>query len=274
MFPVGAALLYLSCHEAASGRDARGSACTSSAASLIVLLIAAPWHMLATLRNPPYFDFTMQSEPGNYHGFFWFYFFNEHVFRFLNMRYPRDYNTVPRALFWLFHLLWLFPWSVFLPAAVKLQLSSPWTVRAHAAAGAVLDRLPAGLLHVLDDAGILFDAVLSGPGAAARLRDDKRDRSGSRRGRRWPAALPIAAALAIAAILAQVWNLPAPGDISQALTQNPEAYTLSLGHMGDLTLDSFAYLQLPLVLAGLAFADRRCRALRFRGHADISWRWP
>ena len=89
--------------------------------TLVILVIAAPWHVLATLRNPPYFDFTMRSEPGAYHGFFWFYFINEHVFRFLNMRYPRDYNTVPRALFWLLHLVWLFPWSAFLPAALRLN---------------------------------------------------------------------------------------------------------------------------------------------------------
>src|SRR5207253_579705 len=88
---------------------------------LIVLVIAAPWHILATLRNPPYFDFTMHSAPGEYRGFFWFYFFNEHLLRFLNLRYPRDYNTVPRLYFWLFHLLWLFPWSVYLPAVVKLN---------------------------------------------------------------------------------------------------------------------------------------------------------
>jgi len=37
------------------------------------------------------------------------------------------------------------------------------------------------------------------------------------------------------------------------LTQNPDAYTLSLGHMGDLTVDSFAYLKVPLVMAGVAF---------------------
>ena len=65
----------------------------------LLLAIAAPWHVLATLRNPPYFDFTMHSEKGSYHGFFWFYFINEHVLRFLNLRYPRDYNTVPRAVF-------------------------------------------------------------------------------------------------------------------------------------------------------------------------------
>ena len=37
------------------------------------------------------------------------------------MRYPRDYDTVPRALFWGFHLLWLFPWSLYLPAVFKLS---------------------------------------------------------------------------------------------------------------------------------------------------------
>jgi len=46
--------------------------------------------------------------------------------------------------------------------------------------------------------------------------------------------------------------LPAPGDISAALTQHPELYTLSLGHMGDLTLESFAYLRVPLAIAGVA----------------------
>ena len=46
---------------------------------LMALAIAAPWHMLAALRNPPYFDFTMRSVPGEYHGFLWFYFINEQI---------------------------------------------------------------------------------------------------------------------------------------------------------------------------------------------------
>jgi hypothetical protein len=50
-----------------------------------------------------------------------------------------------------------------------------------------------------------------------------------------------------------VRNTPAPGDISLALSRNPGAYKLSLGHMEDLTLSSLAYLRLPLVLAGVAF---------------------
>ena len=50
-----------------------------------------------------------------------------------------------------------------------------------------------------------------------------------------------------------VRNLPTPGDISVALSRNPSAYTLSLGHMEDLTLPAFAYLRVPLLLAALAF---------------------
>jgi hypothetical protein len=58
---------------------------------------------------------------------------------------------------------------------------------------------------------------------------------------------------ALSVVLLSVWRLPAPGDIYQALTQHPEAYTLSLGHIRDLTLNAFAYLKLPLGLAALAF---------------------
>ena len=74
-----------------------------------------------------------------------------------------------------------------------------------------------------------------------------------RRGQIVVAAVATLAALAIVYLLVRVWNLPASGDISRALTQNPENYTLSLGHMGDLTIASFAYLKLPLLVAGLAF---------------------
>ena len=87
----------------------------------VILLIAAPWHILAALRNPPVWAWTLHSGPGQYHGFTWFYFINEQLLRFLNLRYPRDYNTVPRAYFWLFHFAWLFPWSVYFPAVAKLS---------------------------------------------------------------------------------------------------------------------------------------------------------
>ena len=85
------------------------------------------------------------------------------------------------------------------------------------------------------------------------------------RGRAAIGAIAVLAALAIAVILVKVWSLPTPGDISRALTQNPDAYTLSLGHMGDLTIDSFAYLRLPLMIAGLAFLTGAFAAIRLRG---------
>lgn len=62
------------------------------------------------------------------------------------------------------------------------------------------------------------------------------------------------AAMAIAAILWLVRGAATPGDISVALNQqNPEAYTLSLAHVADLTLSAFAYLRVPLAVAGVAF---------------------
>jgi 4-amino-4-deoxy-L-arabinose transferase-like glycosyltransferase len=77
--------------------------------TLLFLAIAAPWHILAGLRN---------TSGANGHGFFWFYFINEHVLRFLGRRIPRDYNKLPTTLYWLLHLVWLFPWSLFAPAAL------------------------------------------------------------------------------------------------------------------------------------------------------------
>lgn len=48
-------------------------------------------------------------------------------------------------------------------------------------------------------------------------------------------------------------HIPAPGDISQALSERPGTYLLSLDHMKDLTFPSLAYLRFPLLLAALAF---------------------
>jgi hypothetical protein len=56
----------------------------------------------------------------------------------------------------------------------------------------------------------------------------------------------------------------AQGDISAALGSHPGAYRLSLGHMEDLTLHSFAYLRLPLALAGAAFVAGSFALFKFR----------
>src|SRR5277367_4879151 len=105
LFPLAAGVIYLFLTRQLFSARTWQRLCPFSGA-LIVTLIAAPWHILATLRNPPYLVFTLHSGPGQYHGFLWFFFINEQLLRFLNLRYPRDYNTVPRPYFWLFHLIW------------------------------------------------------------------------------------------------------------------------------------------------------------------------
>ena len=252
LFPAAAAFLYLVLtHQLFSRKVWKRLHPFSGLA--IMLLIAAPWHVLATIRNPPYFDLSFRSVPGEYHGFLWFYFMNEQVLRFLNLRYPRDYNTVPRIWFWLFHFVWLFPWSVYFPAVARLSFKP-------------VDRAGRTRLLALCWAGFLLvfftfsttQEYYSMPcyPALALLIGSAMAAGGDwiRRGTRVLAVVAAAAAIACIAILIAVRNVPAPGDISSALSQHPSAYTLSLGHMEDLTLDSFAYLRWPLALAALAFA--------------------
>lgn len=87
---------------------------------LVFLAIGAPWHILAGLQNPDQgHPVGNLPSPGNVHGFFWFYFINEHFLRFLGKRFPDDYNRQPMLLFWLGQLVWLFPWSLFLPVAIR-----------------------------------------------------------------------------------------------------------------------------------------------------------
>jgi len=234
--------------------------------SLLLLAIAAPWHVMATLANPPYFDFTMHSERGSYHGFFWFYFINEHVLRFLNMRYPRDYNTVPRGYFWLFHLLWLFPFSLYFPAVFPL----PFRQADRASRARLMALCWAGFVLLFFTFSTTQEyysmpaypalALLLGSAVAA-------EGSLLRFGTRALAVVTTLAALACGVILWLVRGLATPGDISSALTQNPSVYTLSLGHMTDLTLPSFAYLRVPLAMAGIAFAVGAVACWRAWGRA-------
>jgi 4-amino-4-deoxy-L-arabinose transferase-like glycosyltransferase len=95
---------------------------------LIFLAISAPWHILCGLANPDQ-GHAVGNHPtmGNVHGFFYFYFINEHYLRFFNLRYPHDYNKLPGFAYWLLHLVWIFPWSLFLPALVALA----WKTRRH-----------------------------------------------------------------------------------------------------------------------------------------------
>ena len=263
LFPVAAGVIYLfltgQLFSAKTWRRLR-----PFSGALIALLIAAPWHILATLRNPPYVDLTLRSVPGEYHGFLWFFFMNEQVLRFLNLRSPRDYNTVPRLYFWLFHLLWLFPWSVYFPAVARLSFKPA-------------DRAGRTRLLALCWTGFVlvfftfsttqeyysmpcYPALALLLGSAMALDGDR-----VRRGTRVISVVAACAAAATIALLILVRHVPAPGDISAALNQRPGTYTLSLGHMGDLTLPAFAYLRAPLAVAAAAFLLGALGTLRATG---------
>jgi 4-amino-4-deoxy-L-arabinose transferase-like glycosyltransferase len=251
VFPVGVALLYLAITGQLFSRTVWRRLRPLSGA-LVIVLVAAPWHIRATLANPPYFNFTLHSAPGEYHGFLWFFFMNEQLLRFLNLRYPRDYNTVPRVWFWLSHLVWLFPWSVYFPAVAKLSFRP-------------LDRAGRTRLLALCWAGFILvfftfsttQEYYSMPcyPALALLLGSAMAAGGDwvRRGSKVLVVVTAGAAIACAATFLYVRQLPTPGDISNALVPHPGAYKLSLGHMQDLTLASFAYLRLPLAVASLAF---------------------
>jgi 4-amino-4-deoxy-L-arabinose transferase-like glycosyltransferase len=255
VFPIGAALIYLGMTRQLFIAKV-WKRLYPRMGLIIVLVIAAPWHILAAWRNPPWFDFTMHSAPGEYHGFLWFYFINEQLLRFLNLRFPRDYDTVPRLYFWLFHLLWLFPWSVYLPAVVNQNVKFSFKQLDRAGKTRLLALCWTGFILVFFTFSTTQEyysmpcypalALLLGSAMAA-------GGNWIRYGTRVLCGIFVIAAGAVVTFFVLSWNFPTPGDISAALSSHPGAYKLSLGHMEDLTIASFAYLRLPLVLAAVAF---------------------
>ena len=123
------------------------------ASTLIFLILAAPWHILAAIRNPP---IPMPSGVGlpARAGWAWFYLYNEHIARFLGRRIPHDYGQVPIPIFWMLLLIWLLPWAAFLPAA----LVNAWR----------------SLRYASTDASLRFDSDLELSPATATAAPDRR----------------------------------------------------------------------------------------------------
>ncbi len=117
VFPFGAIFLYLLITR--NLRHILKLRLLSS--TLVFLAIAAPWHVLAAIRNP-----TLVTSAGTVKGFLWFYFVNEQFLRYLGKRVPPGYDTVPLLIFWALTILWLAPWMVFLPQSLR---DVPWRFR-------------------------------------------------------------------------------------------------------------------------------------------------
>ena len=265
VFPCGSAFFFL----LATGEWRRWREFRLIPGLALFFAIAAPWHILAGLRNPA---------TAEHHGFLWFYFVNEHFLRFLGKRIPHDYNKLPAALYWSLHLLWLFPWSFYLPAAIRTAKDSwrgeggasvkrqPGVWRADFAARTrLLCWIWAGVVLVFfalstNQEYYTFPAylpilLLVADGIARCERDecDGGERAGWMTGSAAVlAGIGIVASAALAFGLWQSRNLPFEPDIGRLLSQRDmSAYTLSTSHVLDLSYASFAALRFPAALAGV-----------------------
>jgi 4-amino-4-deoxy-L-arabinose transferase-like glycosyltransferase len=290
VFPCGAAFFFL----LITGEWRRWREFRLIPGTLLFLAIAAPWHILAGLRNPG---------TAEHHGFLWFYFVNEHFLRFLGRRYPRDYNKLPAALYWSLHFVWLFPWSLYLPAAVKTALQE-W--RGRGATSDVIERQELRgqtdfasrtriLCWIWAGVVLIFFAVstnqeyytfpaylpillLLADGVA---QCESAERTGTRRTGWLTTSAGLLAVIGIAAsglLMLGLWrsrNLPFEPDIGNVLgRQDLDAYTLSTSHMLDLSYASFAALRLPAALAAvmLLVSPLTSFVLRlYRRHYSATW---
>jgi 4-amino-4-deoxy-L-arabinose transferase-like glycosyltransferase len=138
VFFAGAAIPYL----LLTGQWRRWRLLMPVSGLLVFLAVGAPWHILCGLANPDQ-GHPVGNHPtlGNVHGFFYFYFINEHLLRFFGLRYPHDYNKMPAVWYWLAHLVWIFPWSLFLPAvaAVAWKTRRTWLKHLHHDSGQTVD---------------------------------------------------------------------------------------------------------------------------------------
>jgi 4-amino-4-deoxy-L-arabinose transferase-like glycosyltransferase len=223
---------------------------------VLFLVIAAPWHILVGIRNPH---------------FFWFYFVNEHFMRFLGKRIPKDYNKQTGSLFWSLHLVWLFPWSLYLPVALRRPIAN-WIARrkqhgpkseskiTFRSRTVLLCLIWAGVTLVFFSFSTnqeyytfpaYFPILLP---IAGRLSDE--EESGSKSWLTWTSGVLAVICIAASIVLtAGLWNsrhLPFVPDIGTVLAKpNLQAETLSMGHILDLTGESFAALRLPAILAAI-----------------------
>jgi 4-amino-4-deoxy-L-arabinose transferase-like glycosyltransferase len=104
VFPIAILFLFLW----ATGKLGEWRKLPLISSAIVFLVVALPWHVAASFSGKGFFG-----------GFLWFYFINEQVFRALGWRYPQDFEAVPLVLWIAEHIIWFFPWIVFLPVAIR-----------------------------------------------------------------------------------------------------------------------------------------------------------
>jgi hypothetical protein len=218
--------------------------------ALLFLAIAAPWHILAAIRNP---------SQGAVKGFLWFYFINEQLNRYLGKRVPAGYDTVPLFIFWGLTLLWVAPWLVFLPQSLK---AVPQRLRDFREK--LSPEQQASLLFVIWAAVIVgfftFStrqeyytipaipalALLIGGWLAKEAAEPEAEGRAARISS-WALFAVIAVGSVIGIALLFSSKPAAPGaDLADLLQKNPQDYDFSLGHFLDLTPEALGMFRWQL----------------------------
>ncbi len=249
-------------------------------AILLFLLIALPWHIAVGYTNPAQgHPSGLTPTPGNVHGFWWIYFFNEQVLRYFNQRVPHDYPNTPILYFWAFLLLWIVPWCFFLVVSVA-QL--PRTIFRRTAALECVEQ--AQLLLVLWTLVVLLFFTFSTrqsfyllpalPAltllAAGWLAEDEASPSRAAQIIAWIFfVIGIVAALA-AVVLAFRVPMPRPGtDIGTLLNLPLREHRYFFGHLADLTLAAMGAVRVPLLITAAALVAGVTGNLIFRRRNKI-----
>ncbi len=288
VFPLGIIALYLLITRGVRGMLQRVRKLHPGAALAVFLLLAAPWHILAGLANPTqghptpfhfvggHWQVPLPTD-GNVRGWFWFYFMNEHVLRYLNLRVPHDYDTAPLWLFWGLCFVWMMPWSAFVFKATSwaLPLRSQKFRDQLLRHELPLKRRGVLLLLVWSAFVLLFFslstrqeyyvlpalpalAVLIAGWLAMDSRDCHPERSegpASPAAQRITGVLLALGALFAAAALVFLMHTRAPAadsDLAALLQQNPGDYALSMGHFLDLNAQALWLFRLPLAFAAIS----------------------
>jgi len=301
VFPIAIVVIYLLLTRGWSATIARIRQLHPLSSAAVFLAIAAPWHILIALANPTQghpggltFAYGHLSVPlptqGNVHGWLWFYFVNEQLLSYLNLRVPRDYDTVPLWLFWGLCLVWLMPWSAFVFKALG-QLNflirtlyravehGRWRHKGYfSQIRAIIFRPNAErllivwvalpllffslstrqeyyVLPALPPVTILIAGWLARDGRIAWQPVTQQARQIRRANLRITAFLLAIGSLFAAFsffLLLHTRALSPSTDLAQLLQQHPSNYALSMGHFLDLNAQALSLFRLPLGFAALS----------------------